>query len=255
MEALGRAVLARSTDVGFDAHAHDAPNQTQWPAPPEPGPGFAVPGAPLAPPRLITPEEAEAAAAKMAISHTDAQQFDDFTVYDAGDTFGSTPLKAVLRQLEPIDHSQRPANMRPRVANFVSHIYAAGCRPADERVRCDEEVEIQVWPACERNLSVYGLDFSPTLMTIRGAAAASFGEGRLEVYTGDATIVIFAESDERALLAAESLRVVNAKARGVPEIKTGEALQAPEPGALQRKLSCASRVEVPTDPKTDVTGG
>ncbi|MGH3031015.1 MAG: hypothetical protein ACRDNE_09680 [Gaiellaceae bacterium] len=69
--------------------------------------------------------------------------------------------------------------------------------------------------------------------TVRGVPAAFFEEGgRLEVYTGEVTIVLFGQDRGQLLRAAAALRAENG---GVgPDAK----LPAPAAGALEGKLEC-----------------
>lgn len=57
-------------------------------------------------------------------------------------------------------------------------------------------------------------------VTVRGAAGAFFGSD-LDLYVGNQTVVFFADSQERALRAAEALRPVDA------DRATGDALPKP----------------------------
>jgi hypothetical protein len=73
---------------------------------------------------------------------------------------------------------------------------------------------VQSWPACERNIALYSQYPGPegptpyTLTTMRGVPAAVFDDGdRIEVYTGDATVVVFADDPAVAQAAVDSLRV------------------------------------------------
>jgi len=68
--------------------------------------------------------------------------------------------------------------------------------------------------------------------------AADYGD-RLEVYTGLLTIVIFADDPQRALRAAQALRV------GSGEDSTDGELPPPAPGALEGRLLCSGAERMP----------
>jgi hypothetical protein len=102
---------------------------------------------------------------------------------------------------------------------------------------CAPPIEVQTFPACERNLASYSADPSGAplphrSLAIRGAPAAAFDEGtRLEIYTGTSTIVIFGDSPKLVREAAAAVRPLGG----------GRLAQlAPAAsGALHGKLSCA----------------
>ena len=150
-----------------------------------------------------------------------AMAFSDYDLYNAGETFEGTPLVAVLRR-----------NDR---AKYVSFIY--GTCVAISETGCAPRFEIQVWPACVRSLALYDASIPgsprPELTTVRGVPGAYFDGGqRLEVHTGRAQVVIFAESAQAALRVAEALRGVNASTPFSAD------LPEPAPGAVEGRLPC-----------------
>jgi hypothetical protein len=117
--------------------------------------------------------------------------------------------------------------------NDIDFIYGT-CTPTSE-TGCAPPIEVQVWPACVRNLSMYGSPGAPATesTTVRGAPAAFLENGeRLEIQTGTVTIVIFASSRDEALRIASALRGLNAA------VAAGRPLPAPANGALAGTLSC-----------------
>ena len=112
---------------------------------------------------------------------------------------------------------------------------------------CPAPLEIQIFPACKRNPSLYQL--APDLdgpsgplvaapyprerLTLRGVPAAFFDAGRrLELYTGDVTVVLWGHGRNQLLDAAQSLRGLAAT------IDPAEPLPAPAPGHLEGRLAC-----------------
>jgi len=146
--------------------------------------------------------------------------FADFPLYDAGDQVDGLPLTAVLR--------------RDGTAEFVSFVYG-DCAARDDE-GCAPPVEVQVWPACRRNLDLYASGRPgtpvPERTTARGVPAAFLDDGtRLELQTGRSTVVVFADSRARVLRVVSALRPVGERALSGP-------LPPPAPGAVQGTLPC-----------------
>lgn len=157
----------------------------------------------------------------------EARRFDEFALYYVGDAFASLPLSAVLRRKE----ISVPAE--PIAADTVSFVYG-DCTPSGDS-GCSPPLEVQVWPACVRSLADYeltpGKPMEAERLIIRGAPAARIA-GRLEVYTGDATVVVFANRPPDLVRAANALVPVNSVAAG------GRKLPTPLAGALDGTLVC-----------------
>lgn len=158
---------------------------------------------------------------RSTITLEQARAFDEFPLYNAGDRVDGLPLVAVVR--------------RDDTARYVSFVYG-DCVPGDD-AGCAPPAEIQVWPACRRNLALY--DGSPPSSpaaertTIRGVPAVSLDDGtRLEIQTGRSTVVVFADSRARALRIAGSLRALNGS------VPASTSLPQPAPGALEGNLVC-----------------
>jgi hypothetical protein len=126
-----------------------------------------------------------------------ARAFEEFPLVYAGERVDGLPLVAIVR--------------RDDTADYVSFVYG-DCRPPSAEGGCAPPAEIQVWPAGRRNLGSYdvsrgGSVAEPT--TIRGSPAAFFDAGtRLELYTAQVTVVVFARSRERVGRIADALRCV-----------------------------------------------
>jgi hypothetical protein len=144
----------------------------------------------------------------------------EFPLYSAGDQVDGLPLTAVLR--------------RDDTADFVSFVYGDCVARDDEG--CAPPVEVQVWPACRRNLNLYASGRPgtpvPERTTTRGVPAAFLDDGtRLELQTSRSTVVVFADSRIRVLRVAAALRPVGEHAPSGP-------LPPPAPGAVQGTLAC-----------------
>jgi hypothetical protein len=83
------------------------------------------------------------------------------------------------------------------------------CEPPPDEGGCPAPLEIQVFSIEQRPPGIISSMIPCRLVTVRGAPGAFFG-GDLDLYVGDLTVVIFADSRARALRAAEALRLVDA---------------------------------------------
>jgi hypothetical protein len=131
-----------------------------------------------------------------------ARAFDEFPLYYAGEGVDGMPLTAVLR--------------RSGRGHYVSFVYG-DCTPASD-AGCAPPAEVQVWRSADRNVDSYDLSTpgSPRLehTRIRGRPAAFVGDGALEIYADESTVVVFAASRERLLAIAKALRCVRSATHG-----------------------------------------
>jgi len=151
-----------------------------------------------------------------------AQAMTDYPVYNAGASVEGLPLVAVLRR----DDS---------AAKYVSFIYGS-CYPTGD-MGCAPPAEVQTWPACVRNPSLYKRNRPPSPVpeptSVRDVPAAFFDDGeRLEIQAGAATIVIFAASRDVVRRIADELRGVN------NSVEAGAPLPHPTPGSVEGTLTC-----------------
>jgi hypothetical protein len=163
----------------------------------------------------------------------------DFLAYNLGSHFhglARTMLMRVChgRSVTPSPHARPGTTAAVGRANFVSSIYG-DCEAAEDS-GCAPPLEVQSWPACERNLARYTaetlrlLDFRAT--QVRGVPAGWFGSTRLEIYAGRTTIVIFGR--DRASIAAAARVLQTTKG----SVQAGAALPEPARGALKGEVSC-----------------
>lgn len=143
-----------------------------------------------------------------------------FPLFDAGERVDGLPLTAVLRRGDSAEH--------------VSFVYG-DCIPADD-AGCAPPVEVQVWPACHRNLHLYESmrpgSSSPEPTIVRGTPGAFLEDGlRLELQASRSTIVVFAGSRAQVLRVARALREVG-------KSDDGGRLPPPDPGAVEGRLRC-----------------
>jgi hypothetical protein len=132
--------------------------------------------------------------------------------YFVGEEFEELPLTVILGRVLPL-----------------SFIYG-DCEPPPGEGGCPAPLEIQVFPIDQRPPGMISSMIACRKVTVRGVQGALFS-GDLDLYVGDQTVVIFADSTERTLRAAEALRPVDA------DRATEEDLPSPtiDPGpALER---------------------
>jgi hypothetical protein len=147
--------------------------------------------------------------------------FDEYPLYDAGERFDGLPLVAVLR--------------RDDTARFVSFVYG-DCTAGDD-AGCAPPAEVQVWPACRRNLAFYdssdGDGAVPQLAVVRGVTAGLFDDGtRLELETRGATVVVFGDSRARVLRLANALQALDGS------VHAGAPLPPPEQARIGGAIDC-----------------
>jgi hypothetical protein len=149
-----------------------------------------------------------------------AKAFGDFPLYYAGDSVEGLPLVAELRRVGG-------------GTNYVSFIYG-DCIAIDD-YGCAPPVEVQIWPACLRNPSLYEQPGAPQggVVPVRGVPAAFYEDGRrLEIQTGASTVVVFGRTQAEVATVADALRGVNVA------VRRGDDLPAPAAGALDGALPC-----------------
>jgi hypothetical protein len=158
-----------------------------------------------------------------------AHEFSRFKLFAVRDGFDNLPISARIRV-------NRPSAGGPVRSDFVSFIYG-WCAPSDG-MGCAPSLEIQNWPACERNPSVYSplaTDGAQTL-SLRGVPAMYFGHlgrPRLELSVADTTVVIFGSTRGQVVRAAQQLEGVN------NSVRAPNPLPRPMTGAVAGTLECA----------------
>lgn len=152
-----------------------------------------------------------------------------FRVYWVGRSFER------LRHTDTVRRLDRPSRIEPFVAEYTSFFYG-DCKPA-RADGCPLPLEIQNWPACRRNPSLYrewpgGPPLPREQLSALGAPAAVYEDGgRVEVYTGNTTVVIFGTDAARLQRAARALRPAGSNNRIT-------RLRPPVRGALEGRLRC-----------------
>jgi hypothetical protein len=176
--------------------------------------------------------------------------FDQFALYSGGASTDGYSLTNV----DQIELPPTAALQQAGITNWnnsVTFEYGT-CTPAGtgNEWGCPDPVQIQIWPACDRTLAdypksgTYGQSYSES-QTL-GVPSAVFDEGdgsRLELYTGDVTIVIWAPSLAEEQKVAANLSPANKLAvdAGGTVGPDGSylALPAPVDGALTGQLACS----------------
>lgn len=153
-----------------------------------------------------------------------ARAFERFPLYYAGEEILGLPLVAINRSDAPESEGE------PLRRDDVAFLY--GLCQAIGDAGCAPPLEIQVWNACERYRGLYLIPPDDSLR-IRGVPAAFYdGNTRLELYSGIVTVVLFGESRDQLVAAAQGLRGLN------HQIGTAADLPAPAKGVTEGKLAC-----------------
>jgi len=171
-------------------------------APPDPGAGRSANPAPgAAPPESSTAHVQAAKGSRLPC--TGVRQALNFSSAWAGRTSDGLKLTAVIRRCDT------PRADEPLRANYVSYIYGE-CK-AEGDAGCAPPIEIQSWPAAERNKAT--LTSAPsrgaypgTDTTVAGQPATGYEDGRrVEIYDPGATFVIFGNDPARVKRIAAAL--------------------------------------------------
>ncbi len=175
---------------------------------------------------------------------TSSNQPANFTYYSLGSAFDELPLTDVGRIC------QTPQAGEAVRSNFTSYMY--GTCDTRQEGGCAVPIEVQTWPACERNLADYevqaGVPYPHKMTLTRGTPSAVFDGGtRLELYTGRSTIVIFGNDPDQVARAAAAVQAEPASespaASASPQAQPlvyRSTLPVPASGAMAGGLSCTS---------------
>ena len=151
----------------------------------------------------------------------------NFSAYYLGDAFRGLPLTKTLRVCNKLYPPE------PVRGNYISFIYG-DCVPGSDG-GCAPPVEVQSGPACERRLSARNRRRART-HKVRGVPALRFpGEPQLELFTGDAAVLIFGRTTAQVRKVAAALRSIPGSKVSVP---ADARLPKPLRGALNGKLRC-----------------
>lgn len=191
--------------------------------------------------RIVGPPEIDAAAGG-GLKDCPDDKSANFDTYSLGSRFGDLPLTDVTRRCEAPQESARSLGAPALRTNVMEYMYGTCAPPIEREGGCAVPISVQNFPACERNLSLYerypapdGSVYPHELTRIRGTPAAVFNAGtRIEVYSGDATVVIWGQD---AYLVRKAARSLKGNHRG--QLVAAEAtLPAPAPGATEGRLAC-----------------
>jgi hypothetical protein len=124
-----------------------------------------------------------------------AQEFEQYRLFSVGSSFEGLPLVAAP------DADGGPVPGSPS----VGFIYGT-CKPPADEGGCSPPLTVQIHRACDRP-PVEAMGGGYRKLTLRGVPAALVdGDPRLELRTGDVTIVVFARTVARVRRAAAALR-------------------------------------------------
>jgi hypothetical protein len=161
----------------------------------------------------------------------------DFRTFDLGDKFENLPQRYKPgRKCEPVDPTlaevDPSVDARHHRENELSVLY--GLCP---KAPCETPLSVQTWPVCERTPASYqtapgGPPLKHEKLRIRGAPAADYlDQERIEIYTGDSTVVVFGKPDV-ARRAAQKIESQDG------DIGPDDPLPPPRAGALTGRIRC-----------------
>jgi hypothetical protein len=151
----------------------------------------------------------------------------NFGAYSLGPRFEGLPLTAAKR----VCHVARPGAPPQMRSNAVNYIYGT-CKPPMGDGGCAAPIAVQTWPYCERPV-LMPTHHNPRSgrVDVRGAPADIFEDGlRLEVYTGNSTVIIYGLDRAQVLRAGRAL--VKAPVRPSAPVSAGDT-SAPLPPPQQ----------------------
>lgn len=167
----------------------------------------------------------------------------NFEVFSAGSEVAGLPLTGTSRRCD----TGVPAHGWPN--NYVNYSYGS-CEIPENATGCALPLTIQTWPACQRSKAEYTFEGKPLpyrkLPNHGGAEVVEFDfDGRVEVYTKSATIVIFARDQD---LAKKAIGLLRPQDKGKPPATDADALRGtppeglapPSDGSMEGVLPCQS---------------
>lgn len=198
--------------------------------------------------RSMAPRNAEPVEKTAGIGRGCAEA-DDFAYYSLGASFESLDMTPTGRQCAPPPPKVRSTNgelvyMRAARQNVVAFIYGTCEPPAGmDAGGCAPPLSISSFPACEQPHSLYtrysagGIPVPHQDTRVRGVPAAIFDDGprangsRLELYAGDARVVIAGTDAGMVRRAADKLVAPSTSPGGAKRL--GTDLPKPIPGAAE----------------------
>jgi hypothetical protein len=171
--------------------------------------------------RSKAPRNAEPAEKTAGIGRSCAEA-DDFDYYSLGASFEGLKLTTSGRQCSPPPPKVRAADgtlvyMGASRVNTVAFLYGTCDAPSGTDGGCSPPLSISSYPACEQPRSLYkrysggGTPVQYEKTIVRGSPAAIFderpqgGSFRLEVYAGDARVLISGNDAEMVKRAADQM--------------------------------------------------
>ena len=239
-----------ASESDSSASASDSSTQASGPSTQARG-GVAKPPPGDEPPQSPSPGSAEWVSTQQLVQERKALPctgLDDpinFEVFSAGPMVAGLPMTDVARRCD----AAAPVDEAP--ANRITYFYG-DCEIAEGATGCAPPLQIQTWPACQRNMAGYSFEGKPLpsreLPSSGGAKVVEFIfalESRTEVYTDSSTIVIFADDPEITRQAVELLIPQQtgqppATSRAGLAEAAPQRLDAPRIGATEGVLKCES---------------
>lgn len=161
----------------------------------------------------------------------------NFDVFSAGPAVAGVPMTAALRRCDD------GALADEVTANDLTYVYGECQSQVEGEGGCLPPLQIRSYPACQRTYVDYSFEGKPLPYTelppINGAKVIEIeflADHRIEIYTGDSTIVISAADWSLAEAALEQLR---AQPPGTPPATSASSLAQGSQGSLEPPLKAA----------------
>ena len=133
-----------------------------------------------------------------------ARHLPQYTAYDLGAQFAGLPRTHVARYCFALERCHCEIGPGPRDTTWVSSVVYGDCTPETPEGSCLLPLEVQSWPECDQNYSPFGSarDLTPqTSYRLSGShklpATAFESVGRIYLYAGRTTVVIFTDDQPR----------------------------------------------------------
>ncbi len=176
----------------------------------------------------------------------DAVRFRGFPLFYVGDRFDGLPLTHVACERRAIVRAPVTfgVSANPGVMPSWGFIYGT-CKGADafDGSGCGPPVEVADDSSCWNNLALYSKRDQPPLVRLRGTPAGLFTDGagsKVELYTKNTTITVFAENIAQARHVALELRSIDGR------YGPGSRLPPATASTLAGKTRCRGADRAPT---------
>jgi hypothetical protein len=166
----------------------------------------------------------------------------NFPYFSVGSSFEGLPVTHMMRGC-----GDGKATRRRSPTNEVTIGYGS-CQIPSGATGCTLPIDVNSYPACQRNLSQFDVAHGPPIKWKSGAITVAFeGGGSVDIYTGRSTITIYGHDPDQVARALDAIRKEPPGHRVHPPLVHPQRpvgidlLPPPAQGALKGKLRCVHR--------------